>query len=307
MPGFTGESRAVDLSWWHGAVHPDDVEALRAGTDEVLARAGGVTRRQYRLRRSDGTYVPVLDRAFAVCDPAGRPTRVVGSLMDMTESLRREAELEQARQEAQEANRTKSEFLATMRHDIRTPMNGVIGMVDLLLTDLDGTQQHCASTVRQSGQRVLRMIDDVLDLSKLEARRMTLEREPVDVRSLVAECLAVVEPSARGGHLELRSDVAAGLDEPVHSDPVRLAQVLTNLPGNAVEFTERGTVSLAVRPVDMAEDDRHLSGRVHRLRHRRRHPGGTGRAAVRAPRGRPVGVSLSVTTGRDRAGWPVGR
>lgn len=232
---------------------------LVAGCQDVLGQLATV-----QITLQTGQTVDV--RGSPVDDERGVASGYVLMLRDISERVQAEAALEasqkrlrQALTEASAANQAKSTFLATMSHEIRTPVHGVIGMTDLLLgTELSSEQREYAGMIHDSAQGLMTLLNDVLDLSKIEAGRLDLEIIPLDLVSLVNSTLAVLYPLAREKSVGLRADLQPDLPTLVRGDPYRLRQVLLNLVGNALKFTKEGEVVVVVR-----WQDGHASFEVH--------------------------------------------
>ncbi|MFN4153763.1 MAG: response regulator [Paracoccaceae bacterium] len=189
---------------------------------------------------SDGRWLRVLEQSTP---DGGR----VGLRVDITDWKNQQAALEAARLQAEAANRAKSAFLANMSHEIRTPMNGVVGMAELLCdTQLSEEQRLFAETIRSSGEALLVIINDILDYSKIEAERLTLHPEPFDLERTIHEVAMLLQPRARAKGIDLMIDYDMFLPTRFVGDPGRIRQVLTNLVGNAVKFTDQGHVLVRV-------------------------------------------------------------
>ncbi|WP_068116215.1 response regulator [Tropicimonas marinistellae] len=239
------------------------LEVLRLATDEGFVDTGDSSPSDWigeMLDRWDGPEIPEVTirlwngQYCRMLDRRSRDGDMVCLALDITSMIAREEELREARTRAEAASRAKSAFLANMSHELRTPMNGVVAMTELLLeSELDEEQRLYLRTIRSSGEALLSIINDVLDFSRLEAEHVTLRPEPFDMERMLHEVLTLVAPMARDKGLDLHVDYDLFLPTTLVGDPGRIRQVLTNLIGNAVKFTEKGYV--LVRLVGMEAEE----------------------------------------------------
>ena len=243
---------ADDAFEWGDLVDPDDRERLEEALRAHLRGVAPEICAEVRVRAADGVWHWVEVRGNAQGrTPDGRWCRVEGTYRDITERKLREFELLEAKEAAEAANRAKGDFLANMSHEIRTPMNGIIGMTDLLLdsTGPVGEQREYLQTVRSSAEALLTIINDILDFSRIEAGRLSLECIDFSLISVVTETCRSLALRAGQRGVELFHDVEPDVPAVLRGDPTRLRQILNNLIGNAVKFTERGEVEVGVRCV----------------------------------------------------------
>jgi PAS domain S-box-containing protein len=263
MLGYTPDE-IVDTDAVSCRVHPDDMAAARELRERFGAGATTV-RFERRMIARDGRTVWVSGHSVRFRDAQGAP-HLMTVLEDITEQKEREAALRQAKEQAEAANRAKSQFLANMSHEIRTPMNGVLGMTELLLgTPLSDKQRRFADAVYRSGEQLLEIINDILDFSKIEAGKLELEDLDFDPRALIEDVIEMLAPRAHEKRLELACRIAPSVPSAVRGDPLRLRQVLTNLVGNAIKFTEQGEVVLEVAAEPAAQPDLIGGAPPHRL------------------------------------------
>ena len=225
-----------------------DPARAEAGIKRVLAEKS-VTDYELTARARDGKQTLVSYNATTFYDRGRTLKGVFAAARDVTERRRFEVELQQAKAAAESASRTKSDFLASMSHEIRTPMNAIMGIADLLAkTALTPEQDKFVQIFRRSGDNLLNLINDILDLSKVEASQLDLERTGFSLNDHLEKVMEMVAPRAQEKGLTLVCDIAHGVANDLMGDPTRLRQVLLNLLGNAVKFTASGTVSLRVEP-----------------------------------------------------------
>ncbi|MEP4037415.1 response regulator [Pseudophaeobacter sp.] len=249
----------IEIGTWERCLHPDDREQA-VFEHRKASHAGGSYTSEFRIVLASGEIRHIRSMGTAYADSDGW-LRMIGVNLDVTRDvhlreklieanaalLQRNNDLNDAKTAAESADRAKSEFLANMSHEIRTPMNGILGMAELMSEfDLGSEEKEYLSTIQDSSNALLKIINDILDLSRLEAGRLAISPVDFDLRNCVAGAVNLLRPKAREKGLWVSVNFAQDLPERVHGDDGRLRQILVNLIGNAVKFTSEGGVDIKV-------------------------------------------------------------
>ncbi len=224
-------------------IHPED----RGGVSEGLIRsgAGQYSEGEWRILRPDGSVRWIRGRTFPARDQIGHIDRLISITEDVTEQHQAAEELRRAKEAAEGATRAKSEFLANVSHELRTPLNVVFGMTEMLLdTSLDGYQRFCVERSRSAMQNLVTLVQDLVDLSRIEAGRFRLRPKPFDLRETVTAAIDPFLAATERRGVRLHASVARHVPDLLFGDPDRLRQILINLIGNAVKFTHQGEIAV---------------------------------------------------------------
>ena len=227
--------------------------------DRLVITSNTAVHREEPGRNAQGEEFVILTSKIPLHDATGNVIGLVGIGRDITARVRAEAATALALREAELANKAKSEFLANMSHEIRTPMNGVLGMTEILMdSDLDANQRDCTRTILNSAKALLTVINDILDFSKIEAGKLEIEKLDMDLRTTVEDAARVLAVQAHHKGLELIVNIDSSLPDWVRGDPGRFRQILLNLAGNAIKFTEHGEICINVKLLEQDQKGTHI-------------------------------------------------
>lgn len=262
--GLTHEDmKEMTTARWWGLAHPDDRPRLHRQVPprDQMGRRSYVA--EYRYRHRDGHWVWLMVRGQALrWTEAGEVEEASGVMLDISAAAQAEVELQEALKRAEAANFAKSQFLTNMSHELRTPLGGVIGMADLLAqTSLSTEQRNMVATIRASGRHLLSLVNDILDLAKVESGTLELRTAPLQLDQLVAEVAESHRLEALRKGLRLSLDLGAGAELQRLGDGLRLAQILHNLLGNAVKFTQTGGITVSLRALPYPSEGVHIEVR----------------------------------------------
>jgi two-component system, sensor histidine kinase and response regulator len=240
---------------WSRTLLREDLPLAEGALKKTLEHRARATV-DFRIRRADGSIRYLSAAEGCVLDEQGNVAKIIGVNIDVTERKKAEAELQRAKDEAEAANRAKSEFLANMSHEIRTPMNGIMGMTELVLdTELDSEQREYLTLAKISADSLLSLINDILDYSKIEAGKLDIDAIDFNLGDCLGDTMKTLSLRAHQKGLELAFEIEPNVPDALVGDPGRLRQIILNLVGNAIKFTEQGEVVLSVEMLSHIQDD----------------------------------------------------
>jgi len=249
MLGYAEEELENSFATWREHLHPEDRQRVIASYKDHLAQKTPCYIAEYRMRCQDGSYKWILNRGQALWDEAGRAIRIVGSHTDISDQKLAEAAMQAAKEAAEAASLAKSTFLANMSHELRSPLNVILGFCQLMTRSgqLNPEQQENLGIMTRSGEHLLNLINTVLDLSKIEAGRTTLNETNFDLYRLLDDLDDMFQSIAEEKGLQLVFSRSNEVPQYVRTDPVKLRQVLINLISNALKFTQEGSVTVKIQ------------------------------------------------------------
>jgi len=261
--GYRDDELETRWNLFEDLLHPDDKNRVLGDFDKYFSGEDMLFQQEFRLRHKDGSYRWILARADSIRDENGIPTRIAGSHTDITRLKEAADELRTAKEQADSANKAKSEFLANMSHEIRTPMNAILGFTEIIGNKLEQEElRNYVNSISSSGKALLRLINDILDLSKIEAGRLEIQEGKMDLRKMLLEMSSIFKYSADKKGLYIHVEIEDYIPGVLLLDELRFRQVLLNLVGNAVKFTSRGGITLRSEIISHDPVSKQLSLRI---------------------------------------------
>jgi len=243
---YENEELNAKQSSFMSMIHSEDLQAVQKAFNAHIYK-GRTFDIEHRMKKKSGKYGWFQSRGIIIVDPKTHIKRMTGSISDISDRKNTEKKLQQAKDEAESATRMKSAFLATMSHEIRTPMNGIIGTMELVRdTTLTPQQKGYLDNVLYSAENLLEILNDILDFSKIEAGKMEIEMHPFNLRRASQEVIDLLLPKAQQKNLKLILNFKKDAQEYIISDSMRIRQILHNLVGNAIKFTDKGSITISV-------------------------------------------------------------
>jgi len=247
--GYRPTQFTDDPLFWMSNIHPDDKDALLANLGALFEH--GKHTHEYRFKAANGGYIWVHDQLRLIRDSEGNPIEIIGYWADITSRKKVEQELESAKVLAEEGNRSKSEFLSRMSHELRTPMNAILGFSQvLMMTAKNEDDLQSINEIVKAGNHLLELINDVLDLSKIESGRMPISMENLSLNQVIEDCFTLISPLAHKREISIVDNISSNAPFIIWADYTRFKQVMINLLSNAVKYNKvGGRVTLDVKPL----------------------------------------------------------
>lgn len=235
----------TSIEWFFDHIHPDDRARIRTSVNKAFEKKLISYQEKYRFQKANGEYAHIFDRGYLLYSNKGEPLRMIGAMADVTWQRNAMENLKNAKKAAEIANEAKSAFLANVSHEVRTPLSAILGYAEII-KEMVGDQQELVEhlgIIERNGNQVLRIIDDVLDLAKVESGTLEIQKACFKTKHLIEDVKALLKDK-KAKDVRFRVETDPDLPEELSSDVTRLRQIITNLAGNALKFTEQGEVAL---------------------------------------------------------------